>query len=116
MLAGTVLLLAMTAQTPDSPPAPTAPAVTAPSPEAASPHLAAGLEAFRRRRFAAARDEFEKAVAADPGSAAAAFYLGYAHYKLGEPSRRLTADKEKAKELFARAFSLDPAFRPAWGP
>jgi Tfp pilus assembly protein PilF len=116
MLAGTVLLLAMTAQAPDAAPAPGAPAVTAASPETTSPHLATGLDAFRRRRFAAARDEFEKAVAADPRSAAAAFYLGYAHYKLGEPSRRLTADKEKAKELFAKAFSLDPAFRPAWGP
>jgi tetratricopeptide (TPR) repeat protein len=78
-------------------------------------HVDAGLAAFRARRFSAARAEFEKAVAADPQSAAAAFYLGYANYKIGEPSRRMNASKEKAKELFARAFSLDPAFVPAWG-
>jgi tetratricopeptide (TPR) repeat protein len=124
MLAGTVLLLTLTVQAPADVAAPSAttaaeparpasvdPALTGP----AGPHLAAGLAAFKARRFAAARSEFEKAVAADPQSAAAAFYLGYTHYKLGEPTRRLTADKEKAKELFARAFSLDPAFRPTWG-
>ncbi len=123
MLLATVLLSAALA--PQAPPAvPTpdtaAPAVTAAEPpapalEAASPHLDAGLAAFKRRRFAAARAEFEKAQAADPQSAAAAFYLGYTHYKMGEPSRRMNANKEKAKELFAKAFSLDPAFRPTWG-
>ena len=116
MLAGTVLLLALAAQAPGSAPAaPAAPAVATAPVEAASPHLASGLAAFRHRRFAAARDEFEKAVAADPQSAAAAFYLGYAHYKIGEPSRRMNPDKQQAKELFAKAFSLDPTFNPTWG-
>ena len=78
-------------------------------------HLDAGIAAFKKRRFTAARAEFEKAEAADPQSAAAAFYLGYTFYKLGEPSRRMNENKEKARELFAKAFSLDPAFRPAWG-
>ena len=116
MLAGTVLLRALAAQAPAS-----APAVATPPPAAAesvgpaAPHLAAGLEAFRHRRFSAARAEFEKAEAADPQSAAAAFYLGYAHYKLGEPSRRMNPDKEQARELFAKAFSLDPTFTPTWG-
>jgi Tfp pilus assembly protein PilF len=114
MLLGTVLLLALVPQAPAEPGA--APAAAVATTEAAtSPHVQAGLEAFRKRRFARARDEFEKAVAAEPQSAAAAFYLGYAHYKLGEPSRRMNADKEKARELFARAFSLDPAFKPVWG-
>jgi tetratricopeptide (TPR) repeat protein len=115
MLPGTVLLLVLAAQAPagapDAASAPATPAVSA----AASPHLTAGLEAFKRRRFAAARDEFEKAAAADPQSAAAAFYLGYTHYKLGEPSRRMNPDKQQAKELFAKAFSLDPTFTPTWG-
>jgi Tfp pilus assembly protein PilF len=123
MLPGTVLLFALAAaQAPAVPapglqekaaaaePAPTAPAVS----EATDPHIAAGLAAFRKRHFAAARAEFEKAVAADPQSAAANFYLGYVHYKIGEPKRRMNADKEQAKELFAKAFSLDPAFKPAW--
>jgi tetratricopeptide (TPR) repeat protein len=86
----------------------------APSNEAAS-DIEAGLKAFRKHRFARARDEFDKAVKADPQSAAANFYLGYVHYKLGEPSRRMNPDKKMAKELFAKAFQLDPSFQPVWG-
>jgi Tfp pilus assembly protein PilF len=115
MLAGTALLLALAAQAPASAPAPPATPAMTETAGATDPHIAAGLEAFRHRRFTAARAEFEKAEAADPQSAAAAFYLGYTYYKLGEPSRRMNANKEKAKELFAKAFSLDPAFKPAWG-
>jgi len=113
MLLATVLLSAALA--PQAPP----PAATAPQPPVATsatdPYLTAGIAAFKKRRFAAARAEFEKAEAANPQSAAAAYYLGYTFYKLGEPSRRMNANKEKAKELFARAFSLDPAFTPTWG-
>jgi Tfp pilus assembly protein PilF len=82
---------------------------------AAAPAVDAGLTAFKKHRFAAARDDFEKAVEADPQSAAAHFYLGYSLYKLGEPSRRMNANKEKAKQEFAKAFSLDPSFEPVWG-
>ena len=92
----------------DAPPAVARPATIETGP------VAAGLAAFRAHHLRAARAELEKAVAADPQSAAAAFYLGYAYYKIGEPSRRMDANKEKARELFARAFSLDPAFKPAW--
>jgi len=119
MLLATVLLSAALApQAP--PPDPAAPGVTAtelPAPPsgAAAPHLDAGIAAFKKRRFAAARAEFEKAEAADPQSAAVAYYLGYTYYKMGEPSRRMNANKEKAKELFAKAFGLDPTFRPSWG-
>jgi tetratricopeptide (TPR) repeat protein len=77
--------------------------------------IAAGQAAFKKRRFRAAQADFEKAAAADPQSAAAAFYLGYTFYKLGEPSRRMNENKERARELFAKAFTLDPAFRPDWG-
>jgi len=123
LLATVVLSVALAPQAP--PPAaptrtPASPGVTAtelPAPPsgAAAPHLDAGIAAFKKRRFAAARAEFEKAEAADPQSAAAAYYLGYTYYKMGEPSRRMNANKEKAKELFAKAFSLDPTFRPTWG-
>ena len=124
MLLATVLLsaaLAPQAPAPAAPPPdPAPPGVTttelpAPPSGAATPHLDAGIAAFKKRRFAAARAEFEKAEAADPQSAAAAYYLGYTYYKMGEPSRRMNANKEKAKELFAKAFSLDPTFRPTWG-
>lgn len=111
MLLATVLLSAALA--PQAPP-PTAEAGAAPS-SAAAAHLEAGIAAFKKRRFAAARSEFEKAQEADPQSAAAAYYLGYTFYKLGEPSRRMNANKEKARELFAKAFTLDPTFAPTWG-
>jgi tetratricopeptide (TPR) repeat protein len=117
MLLATVLLSAALAPqaAPDAPP-PVQATDLAPSPAGpAAAHLDAGIAAFKRRRFTAARAEFEKAEAADPESAAAAYYLGYTFYKLGEPSRRMNANKEKAKELFARAFTLDPTFRPTWG-
>jgi len=131
MLLATVLLSAALAPqaAPAPPPAatpPQAPAATAPSAPVAPPapatsagpaaaYIDAGIAAFKKRHFAKAKAEFEKAEAADPQSAAAAYYLGYTYYKIGEPSKRMNANKEKAKELFARAFSLDPAFNPTWG-
>ena len=30
-------------------------------------------------------------------------------------ARRMNPDKQQAKELFAKAFSLDPTFKPTWG-
>jgi tetratricopeptide (TPR) repeat protein len=96
------------------------PAGDKPAGEAAAPKaevsgpIEEGLTAFKRHHFAAAKAAFEKAEEADPQSAAAAFYLGYTYYKLGEPSHRMNANKEKAKELFAKAFSLDPSFKPVW--
>ncbi len=93
----------------DAQPAAVQPAATS---GAAQPDIETGLAAFRARRLAAAKSAFERAVAADPQSAAAAYYLGYTLYKLGEPSRRMNANKERARTLFATAFSLDPQFRP----
>lgn len=94
--------------------APPAAATAAPA-GAAQSALDAGLKAFIRGRFSSARDAFQEAYDAQPGDAAAAFYLGYALYKLGEPSRRMDADKVRARELFAQAYSLDPMFQPVWG-
>jgi Tfp pilus assembly protein PilF len=99
------------AMAPDAPPAVEAAADAG----AAEGYIEAGLKAFRRHRFSAAQADFQKAVDADPQSAAATFYLGYTYYKIAEPTRRLTAGKKKAAELFAKAFELNPAFRPAWG-
>jgi len=114
MLLATVVLSASLAPQ-AAPPAATAAEPPVAAATSADPHVSAGVAAFKKRRFAAARAEFEKAEAANPQSAAAAYYLGYTFYKLGEPSRRMNANKEKAKELFAKAFSLDPAFTPTWG-
>ena len=109
-----LLLVSLPAQ--DAPPAakprPSADSALAADAPAA---IAAGQAAFKKRRFKAAQADFEKALAADPQSAAAAYYLGYTHYKIGEPSRRMNEHKEQAKELFAKAFSLDPGFHPDWG-
>jgi len=115
-LATAVLLVVLTPQDP-APVAPPQAVASAemPAPGPAAAPIAAGQAAFRKRRFRAAQAEFEKAVAADTGSAAAAYYLGYTYYKIGEPSRRVNENKEKARELFAKAFSLDPGFHPDWG-
>jgi len=84
-------------------------------PAAAQAGIEVGLAAFKKRRFRQAELAFQRALDADPQSAAAAFYLGYALYKRAEPTRRLTPEKRRAAEMFAKAFALDPAFRPVWG-
>jgi Flp pilus assembly protein TadD len=76
--------------------------------------LESGLAAVKRRRFRQAEADFRRAVEADPGSAAAHYYLGYLLYKRGEPARRMNDRKLEARAEFARAFELDPGFRPAW--
>jgi Tfp pilus assembly protein PilF len=85
------------------------------SPSAAQAAIDAGLAQFRRRHFARAEAEFQKAVEADPESAAAHFYLGYTIYKIAEPKRPFHPDKQKAAALFAKAYELDPSFQPVWG-
>jgi tetratricopeptide (TPR) repeat protein len=114
-LAALLLLVALPAQ--DAPPTVkarhAAPAATAPADAPSA--IAAGQAAFKKHHFKAAQADFEKALAADPQSAAAAFYLGYTHYKIGEPSKRMNENKEQARELFAKAFTLDPSFQPDWG-
>jgi len=77
--------------------------------------LDAGLQAFKRHRFAQAEVDFRKAVEADPSSAGPYFYLGYTYYKMAEPKRPFHPDKQKAKDMFAKAYAIDPAFRPGWG-
>jgi tetratricopeptide (TPR) repeat protein len=91
-----------------------APAAAA-STESASDAIQAGLAAFAKRRFSVARSDFEKAVAADPQSAAAHFYLGYTIYKIAEPKKHDSPGKHEAAEHFAKAYELDPNFKPVWG-
>lgn len=92
------------------------PATTAAQEATASarPYIADGIALYKKRRFRAAADEFRKAVDADPASAAAQYYLGYTLYKIGEPTRRLTPEKQESRDHFAKAFELDPQFRPTW--
>jgi tetratricopeptide (TPR) repeat protein len=78
--------------------------------------LNAGLVDFKKKRFARAEANFEKAVEANPQSAAAHFYLGYAIYKTAEPKRAFHPDKQKAAAEFAKAYELDPTFKPEWAP
>jgi Flp pilus assembly protein TadD len=87
------------------------------SPAAAQVDIDAGLAFFRKRRFKQAEAEFQKAVEVDPDNAAANFYLGYTVYKIAEPRRPFDPGKRRAAELFAKAYELDPTFRPVWaGP
>ena len=114
MLISAMVLTALLAPAPQDPPA-TAPATAAPSSASASEEIQAGLNAFARRRFSAARAAFERAVAADPNSAAAHYYLGYTIYKIAEPKRHDSPGKKEAAAEFAKAYELDPAFKPVWG-
>jgi Tfp pilus assembly protein PilF len=112
MLISAMLLTALLAPAPQDPPASTA---SAPSSASASDEIQAGLNAFARRRFSVARAAFERAVAADPSSAAAHYYLGYTIYKIAEPKRHDSPGKKEAAEHFAKAYELDPNFKPVWG-
>jgi tetratricopeptide (TPR) repeat protein len=107
------------AANPDEPPAAapsTAPAAApAASGASAADDIQAGLNAFAKGRFATARAAFERAVAADPQSAAAHFYLGYTIYKIAEPKRHDSPGKKEAAAEFAKAYELDPNFKPVWG-
>jgi tetratricopeptide (TPR) repeat protein len=76
--------------------------------------IEAGLAAYRRLRFRDAERHFQAAVEADPQSAPAHFYLGYTVYKIAEPKRPFHPEKRRAAELFARAYELDPFFKPVW--
>jgi tetratricopeptide (TPR) repeat protein len=105
-----VTALWMPAQEPAAAPAAPAPA----SAMSADEHIEAGKAAFKRKRFAAARDHFQQAVEANPDSAAAHFYLGYAIYKIAEPKRPNSPGKQEAAGHFAKAYELDPAFKPSW--
>jgi tetratricopeptide (TPR) repeat protein len=82
--------------------------------DAADPFIVRGLAFYKRLRFRAAREEFEKAVGANPSSAAAHFYLGYTLYKIGEPTKRMSPEKVLAVEHFERCYELDPGFKPVW--
>lgn len=82
----------------------------------AEEHITAGLASYRKRRFRDAQKHFQQAVDADPGSAAAHYYLGYTIYKIAEPRRANSPGKQEAAQHFAKAYELDPAFKPAWGP
>jgi tetratricopeptide (TPR) repeat protein len=108
-----VTALWMPVQEPVQEPAAAAPETSA-SAMSADSHIDAGLAAFRKRRFAAAREHFEQAVAASPDSAAAHFYLGYTIYKIAEPKRPNSPGKQEAAGHFAKAYELDPGFKPAW--
>jgi Tfp pilus assembly protein PilF len=81
---------------------------------AAQADIDAGLAAFRRLRFREAEKHFQAAVEADPQSGAATWYLAYTVYKIAEPKRPFHPDKQRAAQLFARAYELDPGFRPVW--
>jgi tetratricopeptide (TPR) repeat protein len=90
-------------------------AAAASSGGSASDEIHAGLTAFGKRRFSDARAAFERAVAADPQSAAAHYYLGYTIYKIAEPKRHDSPGKKEAAAEFAKAYELDPGFKPVWG-
>jgi tetratricopeptide (TPR) repeat protein len=118
-----LLLLAFLSPSAQEPPA-TAPATeatavepaeaaSAPSASAGDP-IQAGLALYKKRRFRQAAAEFKRAVELDPQSAAAHYYLGYSIYKIAEPRRANDPGKQEAAGHFARAYELNPNFKPTW--
>src|SRR5262245_44935256 len=85
---------------PVPPPQPPA-AVAAPG---AVSSLEKGLALYKRQQFQAARMAFQQAVDAEPENAAAHYYLGYTLYKIAEPTKRLTPEKQAALQHFSRCF------------
>lgn len=81
----------------------------------AADHKAAGMAAYWKLHFQEAEGHFQAAVDADPGSAAALYYLGYTVYKIAEPKRPNDPGKRRAAALFAKAYEIDPGFTPDWG-
>jgi Tfp pilus assembly protein PilF len=123
MMLFSLLLAAALTPAPQAPGAPPKPAtavksenIPATGSPAAQAHIDAGLAQFKKRHFAPAEIEFRKALDADPQSAAATFYLAYTTYKMCEKKRPFHPEKQKAAELFAKAYALDPTFKPVWGP
>ncbi len=111
-----VALMPQDAPAPAKPPEPLKTTDVAPAGMGATQaSIEAGLAAFKKHRFGKAEIEFRRALETEPQSAAANFYLGYTYYKIGEKKGRNNADKQKAKELFTKAFELDPRFQPVWG-
>ena len=114
-----LLLLALFSPAPQDPPA-SAPAaepaaVEAPAPSgSADDTIQAGLSLYKKRRFRQAAAEFKRAVEQDPQSAAAHYYLGYSIYKIAEPRRPNDPGKQEAAGHFARAYELNPNFKPTW--
>lgn len=118
MMLAVLFLSALASPGPQEPAAPTPATVEDATPRAttaaAQPYIDAGISNFKKRRFAKAEAEFQKAVDADPGSAAAHFYLGYTKYKLVEKKRPFHPGKQEAAAEFAKAYQLDPGFQPVW--
>jgi Tfp pilus assembly protein PilF len=117
-----IVLLAAFGAAQDPQPLQTSPAgpqavASAPATNAASASAAidAGLSHFVRHQFSQAEIDFRRALDADPNSAAAAFYLAYTYYKIAEPKRPFHPEKQKAAAMFAKAYALDPSFKPVWG-
>jgi Tfp pilus assembly protein PilF len=123
MMLSSLLLAAALSPAPQDPAAAPKPAsavksedVSSAASPAAQAHIDAGLAHFKKRHFGPAEIEFRKALEADPKNAAATFYLAYTTYKMCEKKRPFHPDKQKAAELFAKAYALDPTFKPVWAP
>ena len=110
----TMTLLVTALWMPAQEPAPAETPTASASATSAEEHIEMGKAAFKKKRFAAARDHFQQAVDASPDSAAAHYYLGYAIYKIAEPKRANSPGKQEAAQHFAKAYELDPGFKPAW--
>jgi Flp pilus assembly protein TadD len=84
-----------------TPPVSSEPAEAAP---VLGPAVAEGVKRLNAGDAAGAVERLRAAAAADPGNAAARYYLGYAFYRMG--------DFAQARAAFTAAYRADPGFSP----
>ena len=78
-------------------------------------HIDAGLSAFRKRRFAAARAALRAGRGGRPRQRRRAPSTSATRStRSPSPSGPSTRTRQRAAELFAKAYELDPTFKPAW--
>ena len=101
-----VLALPLYAQEPQEPPQQPQqpPEQMQPMPPVISADFQAAMRLYRQRRYAEAVEAFTKIAEAEPNSAAAFYFMGYAHYEMDHHSEAITA--------FRKAFQADPKFDP----
>ena len=63
-----------------------------------------GLRLYYQGDYQGAAGLFSAAISANPNDMAARYYLGYAHYRMGE--------FERARKNFEGAYLIDPTFTP----
>ena len=113
-------MLLLTALAPRSRPRRRRPAVRTvrparpPPPRVRRGHIDAGLKAFKRHRYSQAEIDFRKAMDAGPVQRGGRLLPRLHVLQDGRAEAPVPSRQAKSAQLFARAFELDPKFKPVW--